>query len=525
MSKDLITSIGESWLIVLIICVFILIIIFRKELKMILTGKDFKIKMRDAEVEVKKSKNDSQNNTSEEVDISQEDDSSLMETEEMDINLEYEEEDKNWKDKLQIAFLDKDKESLDDLYKKMSEEKPESLEKTEDTAIYLYFSYFLGDLEALEKLKKLEKNNEYPKVEEYILRIIGFCYKKNNRLNKAKDYFEKAAEKSTDLLQKAKDMIFSSECVFELNNKKAYKKIMSLITNETDENILFIYYKSLASLYKKADEKELRVFALEKALEFKSEKSKIFNMAYGYSNLSEFNDLSLLHYDNLVSSDFEYNYALNNIGVIYGKLNLAGMKIDAYKKSIKKCNNTLSSANLAQDYINSGFYKEASDVLNKAMLEDNTHENVGYQLNRLRNLENNEEKRKEKIIKNAGIKQRFLRNYSKAYFNLIDKNIIIDGLWKFENEKELKIKQSGKIIQGFWYQGSKECKFNGEMFNRAASLEKYTKKFDFSSSAEKFKKDNQKGYLYISENEKTLFIMIINLDNVDKFFIKKLTRQ
>lgn len=526
---ELIKSISSLWPISLIILVGIISIVFKDEIKLLFRKEYVKFKKGDTEFELK-GNSEEESYSKEEINLQEGENEVEESNEESEVIERRNLDDMEWGERLFQTYLKNDLDSLNSTYEKMIEQAPNNIEKIRNKAIYFNFINSLGNPEGLEKLKKLKENNSYPELEEHILRLIGLCHKDKNRLNKAIYFFEKAAEKANNDKEYAENMVLSVECLFQLNSNEAYKKIMGLIKEKTDESILYRFYKKLSEMYNSEGENQLSALALEKAIEFKPNLSDIFNAAYRYggNNKNEdiFEDLTLLHYSNILKSDNQYNNALNNIGVTYHRLDLHGKKIDSYEKSIEKNKNTLASSNLAKEYIKNGFYKKANVILTDAMDQETVHQNVGNTLNELEKQREKEREKEKKILDNAKNKQRFLRNYANSYFNLIQDKNIFDGKWQFENGIKLNIKQNNDEIVGTWVENETAHKIEGNVCNKAGRVDKFTKKSIISglNNKQQFKKDNIYGYLYVSKDKENMCIMFLNKKYINNFYYKQLKK-
>ncbi len=98
-----------------------------------------------------------------------------------------------------------------------------------------------------------------------------------------------------------------------------------------------------------------------------------FRLAYDYSEAIQ-NQLALLHYDAIPQSE-RSGVAWNNLGVAYSRLQLKGMSVAAYQEGSKK-GETISDANLAQILVNAGFFTEAKQQAEAALLKEDHDQGV-----------------------------------------------------------------------------------------------------------------------------------------------------
>lgn len=136
-----------------------------------------------------------------------------------------------------------------------------------------------------------------------------------------------------------------------------------------------------------------------------------FGLAYKYSEAGHDN-LSLLHYLTIPYREREAG-TWNNIGVEYGRFNLNGKAVEAYRMA-EELGETLAMSNLAQKLLNAGFLKEAEEICNKAVKKENYHKNIGNAIARIKDISEEEEKRQKEILGKAKPYREFYGDYGLA---------------------------------------------------------------------------------------------------------------
>lgn len=503
---ETIKAVASLWPLALIVLIIIIMIIYKAELKEVLLKRNVKFKKGDAEFELRNDlsiKDETKEEISSAIEIKNNINKKMDEEIKIDSN--------NIFEKMHSAYLSGDKESLDKIYEELlsSKDIKDIKDIVEYKGLYHHLCYLLGQAEALDKLNQLaEEYKDNKDVYSGLLYRLGMCYDAGNNFDEAIELFKHASLESKNSRQKAANIIYMCNCYSKLSNyDEAINILLTSIKDEKNNESLCSYYKELAELYDKQGEKELKAFALEKVIEYKPNDTKIlFDLAYAYSNYDTYNDITLLYYTNLLKFDSNDSYGLNNIGVIYEKLQLKGLQINSFVKAIGK-NNTLASANLASLYITNGFYDEAEKILKEANEKEVINKNVDIEISRLKENRESEEETKNKIIKDAYVKQAFLNKFANAIFSLTEQTILLNPAWKL-NDYRLSITQDDQQINGSWKENNVEYKFRGKLNNKAIKGRLLETEYNFSARRNEFK---EKGniYIYLSDDEELLKMMVI----------------
>ena len=302
-------------------------------------------------------------------------------------------------------------------------------------AVTLRYSYHVGDNGALQKLKEyVESNSDNPDVL-YQLAILfeGMDYEKAKQqfLGVAKLY-DKA---NNDDRNKIADCYHrAGKCAAKEGKfTQAYEMLYSLLHDNDFANQKAIILSALADISKTNEDWE-RFFAYaEGSLDSDASNSELrFNLAFQYGQ-SGHQKLSLLHYKNLTSS-LTHPMGLNNLGVGYNHFELFGKSITSYFESAKH-KTTLAMANIAQAYLNKGFWKDAETFINKANSLSakgvEVHGNIGYATNKLKTMKEEEDSKESEILIQAGTEREFRIKHAECFFSQTDiAKTDIDSLWE-----------------------------------------------------------------------------------------------
>lgn len=502
--NEVINSIGQLWKLLTVIIIGFIIFIYREQIKAILSSRNLKFKKGDTEIELS-----GKNIGEQEQKIAQEQTVATIQEVHEDIlgeisisNLE----------KLFKAYNNRDIESLKKIMKNIDEGESDKEEKVKCKSYYYGVMYCLGDREALNKLyEMLESYGEEKPLYVLIANNIAKVYIYINQYDNAYKIYERAIEACEDIERRAELICESAVCLLELKlDEEAIKVLISSINEDrNNKDTFYIYYKRLAYIYEKLGEKELKIIALEKALQYSSNSiDTIFDLAYEYS-IIKYKNLTLLHYNNLLKFSPNNSSALNNKGVVAAELGLNGIKVNSYEDAVRN-GNTLAAANIAYDYIEKGFYKEAKEILEKAQrMENEPHINVNKAITRLNEVIISEKDKEKEIVDEALIQQRFFTSYGEAYFNLFKDLNLANSKWRY-NESIIEIKQNDDKIEAKWSYGSAEYKLEGNIVNRAIKTKLNRKEYSYITRLYEFKEIGI-AYMYMGNDDDKL--RVFKLEN------------
>lgn len=196
---------------------------------------------------------------------------------------------------------------------------------------------------------------------------------------------------------------------------EAVSRLSKVVEGLTDPEERQRCFDGLASLYEDRGDLLMRALALEKALEaYPDSPKRRFDTGYAYSQAGQ-EQMALLHYLAALRLDPNYQWAHNNVGVAYERLQMPLASVREYEEAAK-LGNSLAESNLALRLINGGFGDRARQLLREAAKKDDVHPNIGTRTAELAERESAEEDRKKKAILLAERRHGFFRAYAIARF-------------------------------------------------------------------------------------------------------------
>jgi len=105
-------------------------------------------------------------------------------------------------------------------------------------------------------------------------------------------------------------------------------------------------------------------------------------------------------------------------------------------------------ANQGYMLLDAGFIKEAEEIAKKAVQMDNPHENVYSLLARLAELQKEQDLKWDEIVNSSKSRQKFIRNYTNAYYLKTDKTF--EGDWLTESGINISIDIKDKKLESSW---------------------------------------------------------------------------
>lgn len=405
------------------------------------------------------------------------------------------------------AYILRDQKRGEEAFDRAQQAETNAVQKLKNNALRLRLRYEHGDASALPQLQDMANQEGVNQSLLHIVhRSIGYCYQSASSFVQAIEAFENAAQLSETEVERANDIIAIAECLHKMNKEPAaLKRLMHEIGSLTHADALSILYNGLASFYEKAENREFRAIALEKALEIQPNNPDLhFGAAYSYAE-KEFRSLSLFHYRTLLHFKPDYAAALNNIGVLYKSLEMPVKSVNTFKEAIK-LDHTLAMANIAYGYLDAGFEEEALQILDRAKQQKEPHPNVGRAISAISDRKETELKKEETELNVAGEQQRYILDFADAYFSEKPDCPSFSGLWRTSDGIEIDIAHGITDIEGYWTVGKTKYKIIGTVINRGAIVSIYQEEYVWSSSKLEFVL-NRKGYAYLAADGQKLSIM------------------
>lgn len=413
---------------------------------------------------------------------------------------------KDYRNKLNEAADTRNEIELDRVFKEAQKAETDGIEKIRLEAIYWLEKFKLGNSDALDNLKRLINDNESVAIP-YV--GLALCYFYSGDYVNAMEGLQNALQRESEEDVRASHVKLIATCWQRLGEpEKAYLTIQREIKNFHSDSALFALYAGLAYLYEQGDEAELRVLALEKALEFSpNDTDTLFDLAHTASGLG-FNELSILHYKKITDFHPDSPGAHNNLGVAYGNVDMPIYSIKSFQKA-RELNNTLAASNLANRLLSVGFAEEAQQILKAALEQEKVHENVSGSMQALEAQRRQENTQYEVVIQDANKQQQFLRRYATAIFTPKVEGFTFVGNWTFDDGVEVTITQVKEKIEGNWLESGKKLQIKGTVKNTTAKIELYRMQYSYTDSTKEtyFSKQDD-GYLF-TENGHTLEMMTL----------------
>lgn len=308
---------------------------------------------------------------------------------------------------------------------------------------FLNFKIEAGYSEGFEELQELADKNPTDMRPRLSL-AVG--YKKYKTYTEAAKQYQLLAVKEKDNNKRVDSLIEAAECYSKDKNYIEAKNIVLKEFNNRNYNNFQLskLYKELALLSKEEGNNNHFISFTEKALvNSPADENLRFKLAH---HLNEIGMLSLSYYHyKILCAENPSGGSFNNIGLLYDHLQMPGKAVNSFQKVIKNYYETLAVSNLANKYINEGFYDDAKEILLKAKEQEDYHKNVDSSLldikRKIDNENELEESKSESVIK----ERKFMINYAEAYTTPMEINP--EGEWDFEHGK-INLNREGAIVTG-----------------------------------------------------------------------------
>ena len=379
---------------------------------------------------------------------------------------------------------------------------PNDSAKLEAKADYYFFLFFAGKASALDELKKLAESSSVS----YAWGLLGTSYARSDLRDEAAYAFKRSLEasESDPPTRRASNLAKYSLALMKAGNTDQAHGLLrdALGVPDQDPDILRNLYVGLAKLYEQGGQQDWRAIALEKALELDpNDTESRFNAGWAYSDSDAGSALALLHYKTLQRLDPQHYNGANNLGVEYDRLELPIRSIASFRAAAP--GNTLAMANLAYKFLNKGFKDEASKILDEAQKRDLVHENVAQARVDIAEKISDESSQEETLINDARQRQQFLRKFAQAY--LVTTTMVPDfsGVWLRSDGYVMNIvNTTSSSIEAEWEGANRKNKMVGVTLNRGFTVvETRTANTILGGSSE------LNGYAYFSADGDTIYVM------------------
>ena len=358
-------------------------------------------------------------------------------------------QEQNWFSKMHSAFDDSRIEDAKAAFKEYALEEKDPIKLEENKAFFLYFLFIKGkDNSAIPQLEKLASSSTNEESKYTILTWLSFCLRNSSQIKAEIDLWKNSIKsfKSDNLTTGT-----TINLAYALNldgsaseSKKLLTSRLDAISTQEEKSKIFA---ALSRVEKSLGNNKLAIYCKDKSLEFDpNNRNELFNAAYQASE-ENVDEISISNYITLLRIDRDNSAALNNVGVRAQEAKLMIKAVEKYKES-SSYNNTLSMANQGYQLLNAGFVEEAETIARKAVQMEAPHENVYSLLSRIGELQKEQDSKWKDLIDNSIARQKFIRNYTEAYYVGMLNNF--HGSWDTGNGNIVSITISGDKLQVSW---------------------------------------------------------------------------
>lgn len=198
------------------------------------------------------------------------------------------------------------------------------------------------------------------------------------------------------------------------------------LQDETYDSFRSGAFKHVAEIESDRGDREASSIAWEKAVQYApGDTSLLFTAGYEVIGVDGFNDLAINNYDALLALTPNDAIAINNLAILAG--DIPGKRIGLYKHSMN-LSQTLPMANLANMYIDNGFFDEADEILQKALEREDVHENVNSAIVRLKEAREKQKNEWDERLARTRIRSERVRAYGDFLFRPDDTSVF-EGSW------------------------------------------------------------------------------------------------
>ena len=356
----------------------------------------------------------------------------------------------------------------DELFEEIILSKYESQEdKIEQKLFFLHTKYIYGDTKTLDSAEIIINENPSPSYIHFLAnQLIADCKVYSKQFNSAIPYYLKVIGCEFHKLNlQAHIGLFQCYC-----NLQEYVKLKNLVIgslNTQNNEIKSVILTLFADYFDQKGREILKAILYEKSLEYNTNNlNNLFSSAYNYSNADkagfDFGKyLTLFYYDLYMRFRNDNDSVLNNLGVIYGELELVFHQKSMYKASYLK-GNSLALKNYISSLKENGYQSLIIDILNEnpdiAQDEKRGVINVKHEIN---SIISEEEKQKEKALRFA--------EQAKKQLHTITNNMFIERV--FEGNDFLN--QINWTLKGISNTNQKEMNLTNTIDNSLINCDKH----------------------------------------------------
>lgn len=497
LNTETINAIAGLWKLVAVLGTLTLIIVFRKPLhELISTLKIFKLKRGATELSVERPDSAASKVV---VDPIKE----VAQPPEKSESANQEEVEDSLFSKMYEALVDKKSKEADEGFAKLQAAEVDSEKRLSNEAIYLFFRYqYLADVDSIGKLEKLSNDQ---RIAGDAFFWLAKCYEYSGNYAKAIETLKKSL--NGEPKYKGYHFALGARCYVKLGQfQDAIDFLTSALPKVKTNEVLAKIYESLAEAHDAAGDKVMRAIALQKALQYAPESSDmLFSAAYAQGDVG-MPYLSLVNYNTLLRFQPKHAFALNNLGAECSRLKMPIKAVSLYAQAAE-LKETLAMSNLANKYLDEGFEKEATDILERAMKEKSPNKNVGQSWMILEDKRENEKELWKKSINTGTHDRQFFWDFAEARYDVAAKPNAFVGNWISPKGNTIALVQNESALNGKYESESSGEEIVGQITGRSVIL-KYRTKNKFAGFA--LWGDFQEGYAFLDVNNRTITVLSVS---------------
>jgi tetratricopeptide (TPR) repeat protein len=366
--------------------------------------------------------------------------------------------------KMVDEFFKKEIKEAEETFRILSEAEPNAVTRLRHEATYYALRYLqAGDPGALSSLESRKNNDE---TRAHVYWWIGRCYEDSNRLDDAIAAYEQAVSWPCSDEELSRYTARLAACLLRIGKPEAAIRRLGLaVRTATPGEPQAILYEQIAEIEKEQGNKLNAALAFEMvSFSRPADTTARFNAAYA-ADEANLVHLACANYSTVLKFNPENRGALNNQGVALGKLRLPIHSNAAYQEAAKR-DNSLAMANLAFNLLAAGFAKEAEDMVELALKQENPHESVGRAMAKLSESRKDEEQELQKILVRGAKQQRFFQLFYPIYVSSEPIDSLPAGKWFIgQTVVDLTIGADGLVVD--WGTGASRRRVEGALKNRA----------------------------------------------------------
>lgn len=285
----------------------------------------------------------------------------------------------------------------------------------------------VNDTPSLNQLKKIVENSTDEQTKVDALTWLCWAFEQRREFGEATAYLESLLDDEDP--PKTRWHVLRRLAHFHRQAGQLDEGVALLLRNlqtETDSEYRSAAFQQIAEIESDRGHEAISAIAYEKAVEnAPGDTSLLFKAAYSVSDVDDFEDLAINNYDALLAMTPQNAMAVNNLAVLAG--DFPETRVGFYKRSIA-LGETLAMANLANIYIDNGFFDQADELLQNALGNDDVHESVNGAIVRLREEREKEQKEWGERQERSRRRSMRIRAYGDFLFRQ-DYSAAFEGTW------------------------------------------------------------------------------------------------